>query len=54
MTTLVAILCLTICEERRIPLYDGGPIACVMGAQQELARLYPGWRVLVWRCEEEA
>ena len=51
MIALVALLCLNgVCEEHRHPA-PAGVVACLVGAQAELARLYPGWRVERWRCE---
>lgn len=51
MIALVALLCLNgVCEEHRSPA-PAGMVACLVGGQAELARLYPGWTVARWRCE---
>nr|WP_299846760.1 hypothetical protein [uncultured Roseovarius sp.] len=41
------------CEERSLVYTDVSPVACLMGAQPELARwvsTHPRWRVARWRC----
>jgi hypothetical protein len=40
-----------VCEEHRVALLGGTPLACISSAQAELARLVrPGWTVAGWRC----
>ena len=57
MIELVFIACLSAspvdCEERSLLYTDLAPLACVMGAQPELARwvqTHPRWRIHSWRC----
>lgn len=53
MTILTALLCLNgICEEHRHPA-PVGIVGCLVTAEAELARAYPGWRIERWRCETE-
>lgn len=43
------------CRVREMTIFeDVGPLACMMGAQGELARwteTHPNWRIDRWRCE---
>ena len=57
MIELVFIACLSAspvdCEERSLLYTDITPMACLMGAQPELARwaeTHPRWRIASWRC----
>ncbi|MEM8843322.1 MAG: hypothetical protein AAGD47_16285 [Pseudomonadota bacterium] len=59
MISLVFVTCLIgapiNCVKRDLPIYeDISPIACLMGAQAELARWresHPGQRIVEWRCK---
>ncbi|MEL6475683.1 MAG: hypothetical protein AAFR17_00025 [Pseudomonadota bacterium] len=58
MITLVFVTCLIAspidCKKRELPIYEEmSPMACLIGAQGELARWregHPGWRIVEWRC----
>jgi hypothetical protein len=50
---IIVLICTALgCHERVVPVYTDNPMACVLGAQAELAQLLrPGERVERWRCE---
>ncbi|MEO0359938.1 MAG: hypothetical protein AAF322_02460 [Pseudomonadota bacterium] len=58
MIELLFIACLTSapadCQERRLTFVDVTPMACMMGAQPELAKWsqsHPGHSIKSWRCQ---
>ncbi|MBY8975686.1 hypothetical protein KHP62_07710 [Rhodobacteraceae bacterium NNCM2] len=59
MITLVFVTCLVgapiECQKRELPIFEQiSPMACMMGAQGELARWrqsHPDSRIVQWRCE---
>lgn len=61
MITLVFVTCMVAspmdCIKRELPIYEEiSPMACLMGAQGELARWregHPGWRIVQWQCGAE-
>ncbi len=57
MIELIFVVCLsaspTDCEERSLLYTDISPMACLMGAQPELAKwteTHPRWQIERWRC----
>ena len=57
MIELIFVVCLsatpTNCEERSLLYTDISPMACLMGAQPELAKWtqsHPRWQIERWRC----
>lgn len=57
MIELVFVVCLQsepqICEERAMMFVDVTPMACMMGAQPQLAKWaneHPKWKVSGWKC----
>ena len=57
MIELLFVTCLTAspsdCQERNLVYYDITPMACMIGAQSELAKWvneHPGHAIASWRC----
>ncbi|MEM6934066.1 MAG: hypothetical protein AAF526_10825 [Pseudomonadota bacterium] len=61
MITLVFVTCLigspVDCKEHALPVYEPmSPMACLLGAQAELARwrdVHPDRRIVEWRCTSD-